>query len=146
MNQSVLAPFSQKVRVRACGVLIDNNAILLVKHEGIGPDGFLWNPPGGGVIFGETITQTIEREFLEETGLNVITREFLGFHEHIGDGLHALELFFGVQNKDGILALGKDPELEGQKQIMTDLRFWTKQEILSFAPSNFHQKVFEFLP
>ena len=64
-------PFSKKVRVRACGILKNEQGILLLKHLGIGPAEFLWAPPGGGVKFGDTLEETVQREFLEETGLTV---------------------------------------------------------------------------
>ena len=46
-------PFQGKVRVRACGILIENQRILLVKHRGLGAQGYFWSPPGGGMEFGE---------------------------------------------------------------------------------------------
>lgn len=145
LSESAAHSFGNKVRIRACGVLVENDAILLVKHEGLGPAGFLWNPPGGGVQFGETVEQTVEREFLEETGLTVHTEKFLVFSEHIGDGLHALELFFKVKKAGGNLVLGTDPELEGKIQMMTDLRFWKRDEILQYPAFWFHKKTMLFL-
>lgn len=47
------------------GILIDNDRILLSKHW----DGY--DLPGGGMEIHETIDETLEREFFEETGLRV---------------------------------------------------------------------------
>lgn len=144
-NRFPAQTFGQRVRLRACGVLIENGSILLVKHEGLGHAGFLWNPPGGGVEFGESVQQTIEREFLEETGLIVVVGEFLAFSEHIGDGLHAVELFFKVSKQAGDLSLGSDPELEPDGQMMTDIRFWNFDEIRQRPPFWFHKKIPQFM-
>ena len=42
----------------------------MVRHKGLKEDGF-WAPPGGGIDFNQTIVETLQREFLEETGLLV---------------------------------------------------------------------------
>ncbi len=136
--------FGGKVRLRICGVLQEDGKILLVKHRGIGRDGFLWNPPGGGAQFGESYAETLKREFLEETCLQVEAGEFILFHEHIGDEIHAVELFFRVIKTGGKLALGFDPELPAGNQMLTDIRFWSKDEILESEAFHFHMRWPEF--
>ena len=53
------------------GVLIENNKILLSKQW----DGYDF--PGGGVEIYETISDALEREFWEETGLKVKQKEIV---------------------------------------------------------------------
>lgn len=130
--------FANKVRLRICGVLCREDRILLIRHQGIGPAGFLWSPPGGGVQFGESITTTLKREFLEEAGLDVEVQDFLFFHEHISDRLHAVELFFKVTFLSGQMALGLDPELPLDQQILTEIRYWSPQEISNQPELHFH--------
>lgn len=124
--------------------MIEDGQILLVKHTGLGPAGFLWNPPGGGLQFGESVVQAVEREFLEETGLVVKAGRFACFSEHIADGLHAVELFFRVERLGGTLALGTDPELAHTTQMMVDLRFWHRSEIESQPDFHFHKALNRF--
>lgn len=124
--------------------MIEDGQILLVKHMGLGPAGFLWNPPGGGLQFGESVVQAVEREFLEETGLVVKAGRFACFSEHIADGLHAVELFFRVERLGGTLALGTDPELAHTTQMMVDLRFWHRSEIESQPDFHFHKALNRF--
>ena len=76
-------PCEGKVRVRVCGILHENGKILLLKHESIGPAGYLWSPPGGGVEFGESLVETLEKEFLEETNLSIKVGNYL-FTNEIG--------------------------------------------------------------
>ena len=128
--------FSEKVRVRACGIYMEKGKILLLKHEGIGPNGYLWLPPGGGVEFGEPLEVAVSREFLEETGLVVDTRDLLFVNEHIDNQHHALEFFFDVTFLDGEIILGKDPELE--QQMISDIGFFSMKEIRQFPVQSVH--------
>ena len=54
--------------VRAC-VRNDRGQILLIRHSYL-PG---WHFPGGGVEFGETAAEAVERELAEEGGVSVIT-------------------------------------------------------------------------
>ncbi|NQZ75772.1 MAG: NUDIX hydrolase [Ekhidna sp.] len=143
LNQtSDQSPFEGKVRVRACGILKKENSILFAKHNGIGTGGHLWSPPGGGVNFGDSIEQTIIKEFKEETNLKVEVGSFLFANEHIDDKHHAIELFFQVNIIEGDIKLGFDPELPPDQQILSDLRFLSKKQLSSF-PSNTIHKAFQ---
>ncbi len=121
--------FSGKVRVRVCGLLDNGDRILMIKHNSIGPEGHLWLPPGGGVDFRESAEQTLKREFLEETGLNIEVNEFLFVYELINERHHAIELFYRVTWLDGRLTLGKDPELDTESQIIEEVAFLSHEEI-----------------
>lgn len=122
-------PFNGKVRVRVCGILIENDAILLLKHLGFGLKGVLWLPPGGGISFGEPMEDALIREFKEETGLTVRVDEYLYLHEYISDRLHSIEVFFRVTRLAGEASLGTDPEFTEDGQILKDLRYFTESDI-----------------
>lgn len=92
-RESVNQKFGGKVRVRVGGILIEDNKILLLKHEGVGKMEYLWSPPGGGMEFGENAEENLKREFLEETGLNIRVDEMLFMNEFINYKIHAIELF-----------------------------------------------------
>jgi 8-oxo-dGTP diphosphatase len=130
--------FGGKVRVRVCAVIIENNKILLLKHDGIGEGGFLWSPPGGGVEFGENITETLNREVLEETGVEIETGNFLFFNEYIDHQYHAIELFFKVKIIHGEVKLGFDPELSEKDQIIKDLKWFDIRELNQIKEINLH--------
>ena len=59
-RESVNHKFGGKVRVRVGGILIENDQILLLKHEGVGKKEFLWSPPGGGMEFGENAEENLK--------------------------------------------------------------------------------------
>lgn len=119
--------FGKRVRVRVCGLLIQDDAILLVKHR-MENNKELWIPPGGGVQFGETLAEALVREMVEETGLYVSVSTFHSVHEYINDPLHAVELFFYVKpNGSGELTKGEDPELVNQ--LIEEVRFVTFEEL-----------------
>lgn len=119
--------FGGKVRVRAVGLLVENDRILLLKHQGIGSKGYLWSPPGGGVDFGQSAEETVIREFREETGLEVSIEKFLFVNEHRDEEHHAIELFFEVRRVSGTATLGTDPEIN--EQILTDFGYFTAEEL-----------------
>lgn len=130
--------YGNKVRVRVCGLCFQNDNLLLVKHEGLGEGGVLWAPPGGGLDFGITAEENLEREFLEETGLEVKVEDFLFINEFISDSLHAIELFFHVIYKGGALKTGEDPEMEGRHQIIKEVKFMSWSEINEINKSHLH--------
>lgn len=129
MTDDINSLYGNRVRVRVCGVAIRNDAILLVKHAGIGPRNTLWAPPGGGVEPGETAAEALRREFSEETGLQAEVKDFLFVNEVIIPPLHAVELFFQVDASSSTPYHGSDPEMPPEKQIIKEVRFVTFQEL-----------------
>jgi 8-oxo-dGTP diphosphatase len=121
--------FKKNVRVRVCGILIEKDKILLLKHKSIGELGYLWLPPGGGVEFGESAEETLIREFKEETNLEISIEKYLFTNEMINAQHHAIELFFLVKRVTGKMKLGFDPEFDAENQILTQARFFSKQEL-----------------
>jgi len=132
------ALFQGKVRVRVCGILTEESRILLLKHENLGPAGFLWSPPGGGVEFGDSLHETFVREFKEETNLDVSVGLYLFTNEYIDKKYHAIELFFEVTRVGGQLKLGHDPELPLANQMLSEARFFTKEELLKLPQNVLH--------
>jgi 8-oxo-dGTP diphosphatase len=130
--------YMHKVRVRVCGILERDNSILLIRHEGLGPNGYLWAPPGGGVEFGISAEETLVREFKEETHLDIAISDYLFTHEYINEKHHALELFYKVIYLGGKLALGMDPEVPQEEQILSEVRFISFEEIAKIPKANLH--------
>ena len=58
------------VRIGVYGLALDGELILLTKLWDRGSAAGHWTLPGGGMEFGETPTETLTREFYEETGLH----------------------------------------------------------------------------
>jgi 8-oxo-dGTP diphosphatase len=138
--------YLNKVRVRICGILVLEEKILLVRHQGLGPLGYFWSPPGGGLEFGESVQDAVEREFREETCLDVSGGPFLGFHEHRDGRFHALELFFSVAYRSGTARLGLDPEGGGQVPKLAGLQFWDAAGLKGLPEEALHSRIRDFFP
>ena len=83
------------------GILIKDNKILLSRQW----DGYDF--PGGGIEIGETIPEALEREFKEETGLQVKIGDFVDFVENFykyrntGQCCHSFLFYYRCQNIGG---------------------------------------------
>jgi len=137
IEKEISDKFGGRLRVRVNGVLIQNGQILMIRHE-MGQGKHFWNVPGGGMKFGSTATENLEREFLEETGLIVKTVEFLTTYEYLEAPLHAIELFFLVEQTGGELQLGKDPELAMESQLISEVRFMDAPELQKIQKPAIH--------
>src|SRR5688572_12398154 len=100
MDSSIHSLYGEKIRVRVCGLCWQDGRLLMVKHNGLAEGGF-WAPPGGGLEFGENLHVRLEKEFIEETGLQISVGEFQFGCEFIQTPLHAIELFFQVSVNGG---------------------------------------------
>ena len=129
MNDAIKSTYGNKVRVRVCGICVEDDALLLVNHGSLNDKDALWIPPGGGIEPGEAAEVTLKREFREETGLQIEVGEFLFVNEFIQPPLHAVELFFRVDILDGALIQGTDPELDAGNQIIKNVEFVTFQKL-----------------
>jgi 8-oxo-dGTP diphosphatase len=124
-------PFSGKVRVRVNGLIFNEDSILLVNIQSpTNPEAF-WMPPGGGVELGETLEQALNREILEETGLQVVQSKLWYITEYIKAPWHAIEFYFYCETSDFKFQLGSDPELD--RQLLQDLRWFSIQELQSLT-------------
>ena len=139
MNLEIKETFGNRIRLRVCGILLRDDAILLAEHHGIGPAGTLWIPPGGGVETGESLRQALVREFLEETGIHVKVERLLTINEFISMPLHAIEFFFIVTADNALKPVkGSDPELK-ENQILGQVKFVTFNELSVMEDETKHQ-------
>lgn len=76
-------------------IVVDEDDLLLIRR-GRGPAQGEWSVPGGRVRTGELLAEAVVRELLEETGLEGICEELVGWVERIGDDSHFVILDFRV--------------------------------------------------
>ena len=87
-------------RMSACGLLIKDKAVYLIKTHSDN-----WEVPGGGCEDGESLTQALRRELKEEISVDatigrlVHMRESF-YHSPSGKTYHSLQFFFLVTTTD----------------------------------------------
>lgn len=135
--------FRGKTRVRVCGLLVEEDSILLAQIYSPVIKNLVWIPPGGGLKFGETMKECLIREFHEETNLQIDVHNLIHINELVADSYHALEFYFEVTKTGGELALGSDPEMSEDKQLLKDLKWISIDELadIDFAPQNLLKKI-----
>ena len=141
MDTTLEKIYGNKVRTRVCGICVDDKERLLtVNMKGISSDlekqHPFYAPVGGGIELGETATDALKREFLEETGLHIEIDYFMCVYEYVRLPIHAVELFFAVRAIGGALKTGLDPE-QGKNQIITSVDYLAYSKILELP---FEQK------
>lgn len=72
------------------GAVVVQDECLLLVRRGHGPAAGEWSVPGGRVESGETLAEAVVREVAEETGLDVVCDELVGWVERIGADHHFL--------------------------------------------------------
>lgn len=130
--------YGNQLRVRVSGICEVNGKILMVKHRGLGRDGIFWAPPGGGMRFGENVTDCLKREFAEESGIMIFVEQLICVTEFLEMPMHALELFFTVSRKGGVLRKGTDPEMDKADQIIENVEFMSYKRLNKIPYSQLH--------
>jgi 8-oxo-dGTP diphosphatase len=98
--------------VRVYGLLFDEQNRLLVSDEFIRGNYFT-KLPGGGLEFGEGTRDCLQREFMEETGLEV----------EIGEHIYTTDFFqiSAFNNKDQIISVYYSVKPKGPIQLETKI-------------------------
>ena len=68
-------------------VVVDDDRLLMIRR-GHGAAAGEWSIPGGRVERGELMVEALVREVFEETGLNIVVDEYMGYVERISDDAH----------------------------------------------------------
>lgn len=131
--------YGNRIRVRACGICIENERVLMIGHRAILGENIFWSPPGGGLEVGEMAEDALKREFLEETGLEISVGKLLLMNEFVKLPLHGIELFFEVKRVGGELILGHDPEMNLSQQLIQKIAWLSLDKIKSLNLSEKHQ-------
>src|SRR3954466_7388617 len=76
-------------------IAVDADRLLLIRR-GRGPAQGDWSVPGGRVEAGELLAEAVVRELAEETNLEGVCGELIGWVEGVGDGHHFVILDFAV--------------------------------------------------
>ena len=121
-----------KVRIRVAGILISGDGVLLIAHKK--NDDVYWLLPGGGVDYGETLKEALEREFTEELNINVTVDDLAFISDSIdpSGNRHVVNICFICRYEGGDYLLGQEHRLH-------DFSFFNKDELAHikiFPPIN----------
>lgn len=110
-------------------ILDAQKRLLLVKHTVTDENTSFWILPGGGLEENEYSWDAAIREVKEETNIDIDVLDLMyTLEEKTQDGLRTTHYFLG-EYKDGKLLLGEDPEFDDNHQVLSDIRYFTKEEI-----------------
>jgi 8-oxo-dGTP pyrophosphatase MutT (NUDIX family) len=125
-------------------LLLDNDDRVLLFRFAF-PDGrVFWATPGGAVDEGESFAEAARRELLEETGIAVedvgssVHTRHTSFQAPDGETVSAEEHYFLVRTTGTELSQTGWTPLE--RQIMTEHRWWTLDELTATTETVFPEE------
>ena len=77
-------------------MIVEDDALLMIRRANE-PGAGRWSLPGGRVDWGETLAHAVVREVLEETGVECVIGELLGWVERITEEFHYVIFDFVAQ-------------------------------------------------
>ena len=102
-----------KPTIRVAGLLVHEGRILMVEQGREGER--YWLLPGGGVRFGETLSDALRREFAEELGIRVGVNKLLAIVESVSPDpsyrKHVVHLVFEVSAPFEVAPEPHDPKV-----------------------------------
>lgn len=103
----------KKVPRLAVDVIIKTPKGVLLSKRSIEPCKGMWHIPGGTVLFGKKLKDTVKRVAEEEVGIDVTISKPLGNIEYsleTEDGRHTITIVYLVKLKGGKLKVGEQGE------------------------------------
>jgi 8-oxo-dGTP pyrophosphatase MutT (NUDIX family) len=117
-GQPIYIPADELIfRPAAYALLITGREILLLRMKATGK----YHPPGGGIEIGERMADTLRREVLEETGLQiqvghlVDVEELFFYYDPSGRAYHGLHFYYRCEPVSGGL-LPDDRVMDGSTE------------------------------
>ena len=100
-------------------VVVDDDLLLIRRGRGAAQGE--WSVPGGRVQPGEALAEAVVRELAEETGLEGICEDLVGWAERIGDDHHYVILDFRVTLLERVEPTAGDDAAEARWVPLADV-------------------------
>ncbi|PID99094.1 hypothetical protein CSA80_03190 [Candidatus Saccharibacteria bacterium] len=106
-------------RITIRGIIEKDGQLFCVrqKHQDGSVNRF-WCTPGGGMDPGESVTDCLKRELVEELGVEPQIGELLAVQQYIDEQYEFLELFFRVTNPQDYENIDLDSTSHGQAEVV----------------------------
>ena len=101
-------------------IAVDADRLLMIRR-GHGPAAGEWAVPGGHVEPGELLAEAVVRELLEETGVEGVCGELVGWEEFFADDNHYVILDFRVSVLEGTEPVAGDDAQEARWIPLADV-------------------------
>lgn len=119
-------------RIRAAGLILDGQRILLVRHRTPGTERDWWIPPGGGLAPEDAgVLDTARREVFEETGLTATVSRigYVNEWRQASTSIHHLEFFVPVDSFTGEPSLQHVRQDEPEAQFIKELAWMNRAQL-----------------
>lgn len=112
-------------RIAVSGILKQKNSFLVAK------DAYskLWEIPGGGVQIGETLKDALRREFLEETGIEVVVDNFINYQESYFYAEDRDQAWQIVRHYFCVTQIGGQINKQGNGKEICEVKFLLKKDL-----------------
>ena len=140
---------SNTSRIRVAAVILRDDEILLIRH--VRDNETYWLLPGGGVEYGETLSEALKRELMEEASIEIEVGHLIMVNDSIPTDKrrHIVNLYFTAEIIGGEMKLNVDERMAELKFMplseLADLTFYpdTRNELLSAIREGFpHRSVY----
>ncbi len=112
-----------KRRINVRGIIYNNGRLFAVRHRRPEGEADFWCTPGGGLEDGESLTDGIRREIIEETGVTPVVGRILAIQQFTKDPAvvydydEFLEFFFHIENADDFEHINLAATSHGEAEI-----------------------------
>ncbi len=108
-------------RVTVRGIIVHNGKLLCVRLKPYNREHreFYWCTPGGGLDYGESLTEGLVREMIEETGIRPVIGNLLYVQQfkEKDTGNEQLEFFFNILNPTDYMNVDLASTSHGEEEI-----------------------------